>query len=59
MLQFVFLRNADTFENFRETCIEYADNQTVFASQGEQIIGKASSGKQEVEKKFKGKLRKR
>ena len=30
MLQFVFLRKADTFEKVSETCLEYADNQKVF-----------------------------
>ena len=33
MLQFVFLRKADTYEKVRETCLEYADNQKVFVSQ--------------------------
>ena len=27
MLQFVFLRKADTYEKVKETCLEYADNQ--------------------------------
>ena len=37
MLKLVFLRKADTYEKVRETCLEYGDDQIVFASQGEQI----------------------
>ena len=50
MLQFVFLKKADTYEKVRETCIEYPDNQKVFASQGEQPIDLVGSGHQEAEK---------
>ena len=57
MLQFVFLRKADTFEKVRENCIEYAVTQKVFASQGEQVTGQAKSAHQEGEKeKFTRKL---
>ena len=33
MLQFVFLRKADAYEKVMESCLEYADNQKVFAAQ--------------------------
>ena len=36
MLQFTFLRKADTYEKVRETCLEYADNQKVFVSQDQE-----------------------
>ena len=36
MLQFVFLRKADTYEKVWETCLEYADNQKVFVPQGQE-----------------------
>ena len=36
MLQFAFLRKADTYEKVRETCLEYADNQKLFVSQGQE-----------------------
>ena len=44
MLQVVLLRKADTYETVRETCFDYADNQKVFASQGEQIVDRTRSG---------------
>ena len=50
MLKFVYLREADKYENVRETCLEYADNQIDFASQREQQIDQANSGHQEGEK---------
>ena len=59
MLQFESLRKGDTYEKVREICIEYANNQKVFASQGEQVIDQAKSGDQESEKNFTRKLRKR
>ena len=37
MLQFVFLRKADTYEKVRETCLVYADNQKVLVSREEQV----------------------
>ena len=52
MLQFVFLRKADTYEKVRETCLEYADNRKVFVSQGEQITNQTRSGHQEGEKEM-------
>ena len=33
MLQFVILKNADTYEKVKETCLEHADNQKVITSQ--------------------------
>ena len=50
MLQFVFLRKADTYEKVRENCLEYADNQKVFVSQREQVTDQTRSGHQEGEK---------
>ena len=50
MLQFVFLRKADTYEKVRETCLEYAYNQKVFASQGEQVTDQTRSAHLEGEK---------
>ena len=44
MLQFLFLRKADTYEKVRENYLEYEDNQKFFASQGEQLIDQARSG---------------
>ena len=39
MLQFLFLRKEDTYEKFKETCLEYANNKKVFKSrvQEEQV----------------------
>ena len=39
MLQFVSLKEADMYEEVKETCLEYADNQKVFGwqSQEEQV----------------------
>ena len=50
MLQFVFLRKEDIYEKVRETRLEYADNQKLFAIQGEQITDYTRSGYQEGEK---------
>ena len=50
MSQFAFWRKADNFERVRETCLEYADNQKVFASQGERVTDQTRSGHQEGEK---------
>ena len=36
MLQFVFLRKEDAYEKVKETCLEYAGNQNVFASLGQE-----------------------
>ena len=44
MLQFVFLRMADTYEKGRETCLVYADNQKGFVSQEEQVTDQTRSG---------------
>ena len=41
----MFYRKAHTYEKVRKSCLEYADNQKVFASQGEQIIDQARKGR--------------
>ena len=49
MFQFEFLRKADTYEKFRKNCLGYADNQSVLASQHEQISDQTKSRHQEGE----------
>ena len=50
MLQFVFLRKADTYEKIRENCLEYAVNQKGFALQRKKLNDQARSAHQEREK---------
>ena len=50
MLQFVFLRKADTYEKVKNTCLESPDNQKDFASQGERIADQERSGQHKYEK---------
>ena len=47
MLQFVFLWKADIYEKVREICLEYDDNQKVFAAQKELVTDQARSGRKE------------
>ena len=49
MIHFVFLRNADMYEKVRETCLEYADKQKGFSSQGKQVTDQMRSAHQENE----------
>ena len=48
-LQSRFLRKADTYEKVRETCLEYTDNQKVFALQveEEQVTDRTRGSQQE------------
>ena len=46
----MFSRKAGTYEKVKENCIEYANNQKVFASQGERLIDQGRSCHKEGEK---------
>ena len=47
MLQFLFLRKADTYEKVKEACLQYTDNQKFFASRGDQRTDQERSGEHE------------